>query len=87
MRHARSEDLDRVDGLLDALRAIDGLKEKSRGTFYVKSKAFLHFHEHDGEIICDVRLSPAADFERRTVTAAPAQKQLVTDVRRALAAR
>jgi N-acetylglutamate synthase-like GNAT family acetyltransferase len=86
MRHARAEDLDRVDGLLDRLRTIDGLKERSRGTFYVRSRAFLHFHEHDGEIICDVRLDPgAADFERRTVTSAAAQRTLVSDVRRALA--
>ena len=84
MRHARSEDLDRVDGLLATLRAIDGLVEKKRGTFYRRSKAFLHFHEHAGDIVCDVRLD-GADFDRRVVTTKTAQRTLVRDVRRALA--
>lgn len=84
MRHARPDDLDRVDRLLTQLRAIDGLKEKSRGVFYRASKAFLHFHEHEGDIVCDVRLA-GVDFERRVVTAATAQEQLVRDVRSALA--
>ena len=83
MRHARPDDLDRVDGLLAQLRTIDGLKEKTRGVFYVRSKAFLHFHEHDGDIVCDVRLD-GIDFDRRIVTKRSAQKQLVQDVRRAL---
>lgn len=84
MRHARAEDLDRIDGLLERLRAVDGLKEKSRGTFYRRSKAFLHFHEDAGEIICDVRMD-GTDFERRTVTTAASQKRLVNDVRDVLA--
>lgn len=84
MRHARADDLGRVDGLLAQLRAIDGLKEKSRGVFYVKSKAFLHFHEHEGDIVCDLRLD-GIDFDRRIVTSAAAQKTLVQDVRSVLA--
>lgn len=84
MRHARTEDLDRIDDLLARLRQLDGLKERSRGTFYRGSKAFLHFHEHEGDIVCDVRLD-GVDFERRTVTTATAQRTLVRDVRRALA--
>jgi N-acetylglutamate synthase-like GNAT family acetyltransferase len=69
VRHARAEDLERVDGLLMQLRAIDGLQERSPGTFYRRSKAFLHFHEHEGDIVCDVRLDPAAaDFDRRIVS-------------------
>ena len=83
MRHARADDLTRVAGLLARLRELDGLKEKSPGTFYRGSRAFLHFHEHDGDIICDVRFD-GTDFERRTVTSASAQRTLVGDVRRAL---
>ena len=83
MRHARADDLDRVDGLLTQLRTIDGLKEKARGVFYVRSKAFLHFHEHEGDIVCDVRLD-GTDFDRRIVTTAAAQKALVKDIRRVL---
>lgn len=84
MRHAGVDDLNRVAGLLDRLREIDGLREKSPGTFYRGSRAFLHFHEHEGDIMCDVRLD-GVDFERRTVMTAAAQGTLVSDVRRALA--
>ena len=79
MRHARPDDLDRVDDLLTRLRTIDGLKEKNRGTFYRGSKAFLHFHEHEGDIVCDVRLD-GIDFDRRVVTTKAAQRTLVRDV-------
>ena len=65
------------------LRAMDGLREKSRGTFYRGSKAFLHFHEHDGDIVCDVRLD-GVDFDRRVITTKSAQRDLVRDVRAAL---
>jgi N-acetylglutamate synthase-like GNAT family acetyltransferase len=83
MRHARSDDLDRIDDLLTRLRSIDGLKEKSRGTFYRGSKAFMHFHEDEGDIVCDVRLT-GPDFDRRVVTTRTAQATLVKDIRRAL---
>jgi hypothetical protein len=84
VRHARPDDLDRVDGLLVALREIEGLKEKKRGVFYRGSKAFLHFHEHVGDIVCDVRIN-GVEFDRRIVTTATAQEHLVRDVRAALA--
>lgn len=84
MRHARPEDLDRVDGLLEQLRTIAGLTEKKRGVFYRGSKAFLHFHEDAGDIICDARID-GATFERVTVTTAAAQRRLMKDVRAVLA--
>jgi hypothetical protein len=84
MRHARPDDLDRIDDLLARLRTIDGLKEKHRGSFSRGSKAFLHFHEHLGDIVCDVRLT-GPDFDRRVVTTKTAQSALVRDIRRALA--
>ena len=55
MRHARPDDLALVAPLLEKLRAIDGLKERTPGSFYFKSKGFLHFHEHEGEILADVK--------------------------------
>ena len=80
MRHARSEDLDRVDGLLASLRAISGLTEKRRGSFYRGSRALLHFHEDAGDIICDIRLD-GSNFDRVTVTSPAAQRKLLKDVR------
>jgi hypothetical protein len=44
LRHATPAALDRVEGLLAALRGLEALREKKRGTFYRGSGAFLHFH-------------------------------------------
>ena len=84
MRHARPEDLDRLEPLLEKLRRLDGLKEKSRGTFYRGSRAFLHFHEHEGGFFADVRLQLAEDFERLPATTAAERNALVATVREAL---
>ena len=65
MRHARPEDLDRIEPLLDDIRALvagRALKEKKRGVFYLKSKSFLHFHEDPKGMFADVGLGD--DFER-----------------------
>ena len=83
MRHARPEDLDRLEPLLEKLRRLDGMKEKSRGTFYRGSRAFLHFHEHDGGFFADVRFSD--DFERFPATTAAERKALLARVAETLA--
>jgi hypothetical protein len=62
MRHARPSDLDTIEPLLETLRGLGVLKEKKRGTFYRGSKAFLHFHEHEGALLADVK--SGADWER-----------------------
>jgi hypothetical protein len=54
MRHARDQDLDRVEDLLVELRALPGLVEKKRGVFYRKSRAFLHFHEDPKGMFADI---------------------------------
>ena len=64
MKHAGAAALDRLEPLLARLRALPGLKEKARGTFYVKSRAFLHFHEDPAGLFADVRAQGGADFER-----------------------
>ncbi|HEY9100731.1 hypothetical protein [Chitinimonas sp.] len=55
MRHARDEYLDRLEPLLAAIRLRTGLVERKRGTFYRKGQAFLHFHEHAGQLLADLR--------------------------------
>ena len=67
MRHARAESLDRLELLLAELRALPGLAEKSRGVFYRRGKAFLHFHEDPKGIFADLR-EPGGDFDRIDVT-------------------
>jgi hypothetical protein len=83
MRHAREEDLDRIEPLLTQLRAIDGLTEKSRGVFYRRSKACLHFHADGTDTYADVRLD-TDDFERTRATTRAEQRALVAAVKRAL---
>jgi len=61
MRHARPEDLDRIEPLLEQVRAFGLLMEKKRGVFYLKSRSFLHFHEDPKGMFADVGIS---DFER-----------------------
>ena len=53
MRHARSEALDSLEDLLQALRSHEALTERKRGAFYRKSTAFLHFHEDPAGLVAD----------------------------------
>ena len=41
-----------------------GCVKTRRGVFYIKSRAFLHFHEDPAGFFCDIRLDPSAGFER-----------------------
>jgi hypothetical protein len=85
MRHATPEDLKRIATLLDDLRSVDGLTERTPGVFYRRSRAFLHFHadtDTDG-MFADVRLR-GDDFERMPVTSRAAQTALLRQVRRTM---
>ena len=62
MKHAQSDALDSLEPLLREIRLIPGLVEKSRGVFYRRSQAFLHFHDDPSGIHADVRID--AEFER-----------------------
>jgi len=77
MRHARAEALDRLEPLLVQLRALPGLTEKSLGTFYRKSRAFMHFHEDPAGLFADVRDASGEDFERIEVSEAAARDRLL----------
>jgi hypothetical protein len=55
MKHATQSALDRLEPLLLKLRRHASLKEKSRGVFYFKSKAILHFHEDPAGLFADLR--------------------------------
>jgi len=84
MRHARDTDLDRIEPLLEQLRGIGGLTEKSRGVFYLRSRACLHFHADGDDTYADVRIV-TDDFERTRATTRAEQRALVAAVKRALA--
>ena len=83
MRHATPDDLVELEDLLASLRALDGLFEKKPGTFYRRSRAFLHFHADPGGLYADVRLE-GDDFERRPVHTRGQRNGLLRDVRAAL---
>jgi hypothetical protein len=85
MKHAGAGALDRLEPFLKDLRKRDGLKEKSRGTFYRAGRAFLHFHEHgEDELYADIRLS-GDDFDRLAVSTGTERKALLRKIDSALA--
>jgi hypothetical protein len=86
MKHAGKDALDALEPLLGSLRGLPGLREKSRGTFYVKSRAFLHFHEDPKGLFADIRDAEGLDFERIDVTAEPGRAALIVAARARLAA-
>ena len=79
MRHATSNALDKLEPLLVELRFVPGLVEKSRGVFYRKSKAFLHFHEDPSGLHADVRFGE--DFERMRVETDAERDALLSRIR------
>ncbi|MDO8410301.1 MAG: hypothetical protein Q7S93_09600 [Phenylobacterium sp.] len=81
MRHAGPDALDLLEPLLTELRALPGLNEKRRGVFYVKSRAFLHFHEDRAGLFADLRGGADTDFERFDVTGAEGQARLIDAAR------
>mgnify|MGYP003634235856 CR=1 FL=1 len=80
MRHANPDDLKEMDGLLGELRKIKGLVEKKPGIFYRKSKAFLHFHEHESSLFADIRLT-GTEFDRYPIKTQSDQARLLKLVR------
>jgi hypothetical protein len=81
MKHATAAALDELEAVLAEIRTLPGLKEKSRGVFYLKSRAFLHFHEDPKGLFADVRDATGRDFERIDVTQAPGRRALLAAAR------
>ncbi|MBI1407161.1 MAG: hypothetical protein GC145_13680 [Caulobacter sp.] len=63
MKHAGPAALDRLEPLLARLRGLPALKEKARGVFYRRGRAFLHFHEDVSGLHADLRTA-GPDFDR-----------------------
>jgi hypothetical protein len=83
VRHARAEALDALGPFLERLRAVPGLAEKTRGVFYVRSRAFLHFHEDPSGLHADVRLG--SDFSRFRAETGEEREALLERIRTAQA--
>ncbi len=82
MRHARADDLGPLHDLLAQLRTLPGLKERSPGTFYCGSNAFLHFHVDPAGLFADLKQD--GQFTRYRVTTQREQSRLLTQARRAV---
>jgi hypothetical protein len=80
VKHAGADALDQLDDLLAALRQVPGLQEKSRGVFYRRSRAFLHFHEDPAGLYADLRQGD--EFERIRVSTAAERNRLLRRVTR-----
>lgn len=68
MKHASSGALDGLEPLLARVRDLPGLKERTRGVFYRRGRAFLHFHEDPTGLFGDLRDADDRDFDRFDVT-------------------
>ena len=82
MRHATATDLDRLEPLLAQLRTLADLRERTRGNFSRKSRAFLHFHADGDDLFADIRF--ADEFERHRVTTAAERRHVLNAIKRAL---
>jgi hypothetical protein len=82
VKHAGPEALDALEPVLAKLRALGGLKEKSRGTFYRESKAFLHFHADPAGFFADVKRD--GEFVRLPVNSSAEINLLIREARRIL---
>lgn len=83
MKHAGPATLELIGALLDEVHKRPLLREKSPGSFYLKSKAYLHFHEDPAGIFADVKLN-LAEFTRMRVTTAQEQRTLLAAIDRSL---
>ena len=86
MKHAGSDALDQLEPLLARVRALPGLVEKKRGSFYRKSRAFLHFHEDPKGLFADIRCGDDADFHRLDVTTSAGADALIATAKAGLKA-
>ncbi|HKW83075.1 MAG TPA: hypothetical protein VJN68_04910 [Burkholderiaceae bacterium] len=82
MAHASPEALKPLLPLLRQLREIKGLTERQPGTFYLRSNAFLHFHDDQGTLYADLKKAGGMGFERYALDTPPQQRKLVDDAKR-----
>ena len=76
MKHAGRQTLAALEPLLQNLRQQASLVERTPGSFYRKSKAYLHFHEDLSGTYADVKLN-STKFTRVRATTPQEQAQLL----------
>ena len=83
MKHAGPASLAQLTPLLERIRALGHLTERKPGIFYLRSSAFLHFHEDPQGLFADVKLD-GKTFARFAVDSAAQREELLSSVQRAL---
>jgi len=83
MKHAGAQTLRALDPVLRQLRKHDALIEKTPGSFYLRSKALLHFHEDPDGIFVDLK-DNLLTFTRYRATTRGEQRNLLNRVERCL---
>jgi len=85
MKHAIPAALESLSPLLSALRQQPALQERRLGVFYLRSQAFLHFHEDATGLFADTKFNEGS-FERSPVNTPGEQAALMLMVQRTLLA-
>ena len=78
MKHAGPAALDALDDVLVKLRVHAAMREPKRGAFYLKSSAFLHFHEDPKGFFADLKID--GEFTRFRVSTAKERAALLREV-------
>jgi len=86
MKHAGADTLRRMDDLLGPLRELGVFREPRPGYFYLKGRAFMHFHEDASGLFADVRLSQR-EFSRFAVDTPEQRLQLLRTVQQTVSGR
>jgi hypothetical protein len=82
MKHAGAGALEALNDLLTSLRARAVLVERRPGIFYLRGKAFLHFHEDRAGLFADLR--DRSDWRRFPVNHPDERANLLAVVDRTL---
>lgn len=85
MKHATASTLKSLTPVLNALRDLPALQEKRPGIFYLRSNAFLYFHEDAAGLFADAKFH-GIDFERLPVNTLEEQAALLLRVKRTVLA-
>jgi hypothetical protein len=76
LKHAGPDALATLAPLLKIVRAHPSLTERTPGSFYRKSKAFLHFHEDASGLFADIKVD-GTHFDRYRVSTKAEQAVLI----------
>jgi hypothetical protein len=83
VKHASAAALTKLAPLLNDIRRNAALRERTHGVFYLKSRAFLHFHEDPTGLFADVKLD-GTHFTRMRIVTRAEQREPVRVIDRAL---